>query len=156
MGRSISLLDRVQVASPCPIPWNAMRGDERIRFCHACKLTVYNLSAMGREEAEELVRNREGRMCVSFYRRTDGTILTRDCPVGWRRAWQRLARIVAGFAAACLTAVVWAGSLGWRGNAAERVAAMEPFSRVYRWLSPPPAPLPPANCQRSDGMLVVP
>ncbi len=141
MGRHVSLLDRVRVASPCSVPWDAMKGDDRVRFCDACKLSVYNLSAMSREEAESLIRGREGRMCVSFYRRADGTMLTRDCPVGWRRARQRLARVVAGFAAACLTAVVWAGSLGWRGNAAQRLSAMQPFSRIYNWLSPPPPPL---------------
>src|SRR5262249_19517730 len=73
-------LDNIRVASPCPASWDKMTGDDRVRHCQECKLNVYNLSEMTRIEAERLVANREGRMCVRFYRRADGTILTRNCP----------------------------------------------------------------------------
>jgi len=66
-----------------------MYGNERMRFCGQCKLNVYNLSGMSREDAEDLVTNAEGRLCVRFYRRTDGTIITENCPVGWARVKQR-------------------------------------------------------------------
>jgi hypothetical protein len=66
-----------------------MYGDERTRFCGQCKLNVYNLSGMTREEAENLVTNAEGRLCVRFYRRADGTVITENCPVGWARVKQR-------------------------------------------------------------------
>jgi hypothetical protein len=62
-----------------------MEGDERVRFCALCSKNVYNLSAMSRSEAEALVREQEGRLCVRFYRRRDGTLLTDNCPVGFRR-----------------------------------------------------------------------
>ena len=45
---------------------------------------VYNLSDMTEEEALKLVEEREGRLCVRFYQREDGTVLTSDCPVGSR------------------------------------------------------------------------
>ncbi len=80
-------LDEIRVASPCPADWNAMQGDERRRFCSQCKLHVYNLSAMTRDEASALVAGKsekDARLCVRFYRRTDGTVLTQDCPVGLR------------------------------------------------------------------------
>ena len=32
-----------------------------------------------------IVAEREGSMCVRFFRRTDGTVLTADCPVGTKR-----------------------------------------------------------------------
>jgi len=80
-----SPLDDVRVASPCKADWNDMYGDERRRFCGDCKLNVYNLSGMSREEAERLVTNSEGRLCVRFFRRRDGSILTADCPVGWAK-----------------------------------------------------------------------
>lgn len=59
-----------------------MTGTERVRFCSECSLNVYNLSAMTRGEAESFIASREGRICAKFYRREDGTIITRDCPVG--------------------------------------------------------------------------
>jgi hypothetical protein len=66
-----------------------MYGSDRMRFCGDCKLNVYNLSGMTRDEAESLVMNAEGRLCVRFYRRPDGTMITQNCPVGWARVKAR-------------------------------------------------------------------
>ena len=78
-----SPLTNLKIASPCSANWNAMQGNERKRFCSECKLSVYNLSGMTRYDAENLLRLSEGRLCVRYYQRADGTILTADCPVGW-------------------------------------------------------------------------
>lgn len=64
-----------------------MDGDERVRFCRECSRNVYNLSAMSAPEACRLVAEREGRVCVRFYQRRDGTVLTSDCPVGSKRSF---------------------------------------------------------------------
>lgn len=88
--RKLPVLDDIRVASPCHERWDAMTGDEQSRFCGSCRKNVYNLSSMTREAAEALVRSKEGDLCVRFFRRTDGTILTADCPVGVRRKRVRL------------------------------------------------------------------
>jgi hypothetical protein len=76
-------LDTLEVASPCAVPWESMSGTERVRFCPDCRLQVYNLSGMSRNEAEAFLRGRDGgRTCVRFFRRQDGTVLTQDCPRG--------------------------------------------------------------------------
>ena len=67
-----------------------MTGDERVRHCAECKLNVYNLSEMSGQQATELITETEGRLCVRFYRRADGTMLTRDCPVGVAALKRRL------------------------------------------------------------------
>ena len=75
----------LDIASPCPALWSEMAGDDRSRFCQSCQLTVHNLSAMTNDEAQSLLAtaNDEGsRVCVRFYQREDGTVLTQDCPVG--------------------------------------------------------------------------
>lgn len=98
MARFSSPLSKVRVASPCPADWDSMIGDERVRFCGQCELNVYNLSAMTKAQAENLIVRTEGRLCVRFFRRTDGSILTKDCPVGlraWRQRMSRLRRAVA-------------------------------------------------------------
>jgi len=64
---------------------------ERVRFCSQCNLNVYNLSGMSREEAEALITKTEGRLCVRFYRRADGSILTQNCPVGLKAIKRRVA-----------------------------------------------------------------
>jgi hypothetical protein len=75
-----------------------MVGDERVRLCGACDRQVFNLSEMTQEQAEAVMATRGIRPCVRFYRRTDGTVMTADCPTGARRAC-KLA-VVAGAVAA--------------------------------------------------------
>jgi hypothetical protein len=96
--RGLPLLDQVRVASPCKADWNEMLGDERVRFCLSCEKDVYNLSSMTKDDAESLLRERLGNdLCVRFYQRTDGTILTADCPVGVKKKRRKkLALAVAG------------------------------------------------------------
>ena len=89
MSRFDSPLTNIRIASPCSADWEQMYGDDRKRFCGDCKLNVYNLSGMNREEAEALIMNAEGRLCVRFYKRRDGSVITEDCPVGWARVKQR-------------------------------------------------------------------
>ncbi len=90
-----SPLVNLRVANPCPAIWNEMRGDDRVRFCGECKLNVYNISGMSTFDAEELLRKSEGRLCVRYYQRTDGRIMTADCPRGLVAARLKLARVVA-------------------------------------------------------------
>jgi hypothetical protein len=97
-----SPLDNVRVASPCSSDWNQMVGDERVRFCAQCNLNVYNLSSMKRSEAEALISKTEGRLCVRYFQRRDGTILTNNCPVGLRAIKRRMSRA----ATATLSAVL--------------------------------------------------
>jgi ankyrin repeat protein len=59
-----------------------MEGDEKVRFCSGCQLHVFNLSAMDVEEAAKRIAEHSHGLCVRFYRRQDGTLLTRDCPTG--------------------------------------------------------------------------
>ncbi|QQS31700.1 MAG: hypothetical protein IPM50_08365 [Acidobacteriota bacterium] len=98
-------LSNLRVASPCPADWEQMFGNERVKFCGECKLNVYNLSGMTRDEAESLIINTEGRLCVRFYRRRDGSILTQDCPVGWAKVKHR-ARLFTTAAASLLMSLL--------------------------------------------------
>ena len=102
MSRFTSPLDGVRVAAPCPADWERMVGDERMRYCDSCSLHVYNLSGMTRREAEALVTSTEGRLCVRFYRRADGTILTRNCPVGLSAVRRRVSRAAGATLSAAL------------------------------------------------------
>jgi hypothetical protein len=98
MNKFTNPLENIKIASPCKADWNEMIGNERRRFCGECQLNVYNLSAMSRTEAENLLLNSEGRVCVRFYKRADGTVLTKDCPVGWRELKQRVSKTATAFA----------------------------------------------------------
>lgn len=79
-----------------------MVGDSRRRFCGRCQLNVYNLSKMTRAEAENFLLASENRVCVRFYRRPDGTVLTQDCPVGWQALRRRVSRVGAAVFSMCV------------------------------------------------------
>ncbi|MBV9960053.1 MAG: carboxypeptidase regulatory-like domain-containing protein [Acidobacteria bacterium] len=96
-------VERLRVASPCPVSWETMRGDERVRFCEQCSLHVYNISALTRRQAEALISEREGRFCARLYRRADGTVITKDCPVGLRALRRRAAKVAGAVATALLS-----------------------------------------------------
>jgi hypothetical protein len=103
MPKLNSPLDHIKIAAPCPADWDQMFSfeDKRVRFCSQCNLNVYNLSDMSRQEAEALINKTEGRLCVRFYRRADGSILTQNCPVGLRAIKRRVAwvaQVVLGMA----------------------------------------------------------
>jgi hypothetical protein len=38
-----------------------------------------------------------GRLCVRFYKRADGTVLTKDCPVGWQALKKRISKTATAF-----------------------------------------------------------
>lgn len=72
-----------------------MQGDDRVRYCAECKLNVYDFSALTAREIEQLVTRTEGRLCGRLYKRPDGTLLTADCPIGFRTRVRRLSRAAA-------------------------------------------------------------
>lgn len=119
LGNGFSL-EGLRIASPCKADWDAMAGDERVRFCGQCEKNVYNLSGMRRDEAEALVRGVEGSICVRLYKRDDGTVLTSDCPEGVSRKRRRRLALVAGSGAlAAASAVASFGRSaggGWAGG----------------------------------------
>jgi hypothetical protein len=90
-------LPNVRVGSPCKQRWDDMVGDDRVRVCAGCDRPVFNLSEMTRDEAEGVLATRGVKPCVRFYRRSDGTVMTADCPTAARRS-PRLAVLAAGTA----------------------------------------------------------
>lgn len=105
MRQRLTVLDDIRVAKPCPASWEYMHGDDRVRHCTHCERSVYNISAMSREEAAALIESHEGRLCVRFYRRADGKIMTKDCPRGLAKVRARLLTVASAFLALLIRAV---------------------------------------------------
>jgi hypothetical protein len=104
MPNSNDFLNNLRVASPCHMGWDQMPGDDRVRFCDSCQFNVYNFSEMTAQEVERLIHETEGRICGRIYRRADGTVITRDCPVGLRAVRMRVAKFAGAVFATLLTA----------------------------------------------------
>ncbi len=103
MSTSPAKLDRIRIATPCPVSWEQMTGNDQVRFCDHCSLNVYNIAALTRTEAESLIASTEGRLCARLYRRPDGTVLTKDCPVGLRALRKRVSQRAAAVFAAMIS-----------------------------------------------------
>jgi hypothetical protein len=138
-----SPLNYLQVASPCSAAWEQMEGDNRVRFCDACGLNVYNLSAMTALEAERLVLKKEGRLCARFFQREDGTVLTQDCPRGLAAARRAAARVplfigaaVAGMFLLLFGLLGTAAGLSFVGRGNSGSGA--PFKAINGWMNGTP------------------
>ena len=128
-------LETIQVAKPCRADWDAMTGDAQVRHCGSCRQNVYNLSEMTRAQAEAVILEHEGHLCVRCYTRADGTVLTQDCPVGLRAFRLKAAKKLswaAALALACVTGL-------WRGETAHAVTHQAAKSSAKS----PPAPTQP-------------
>ncbi|MDZ4834810.1 MAG: hypothetical protein SGJ27_13615 [Candidatus Melainabacteria bacterium] len=85
MKKQQNILDNLYIAAPCSISWDSMTGDERERSCGGCSKSVYNISDMTKREAEAFLLASGTSECMRFYRRTDGTIMTDNCPRALRK-----------------------------------------------------------------------
>lgn len=80
----LELFANVRVASPCPMKWSDMQGDEKKRLCQQCNLHVHKVSELTTEEAVGLFRKvGTERVCAQLFYRLDGTVMTKDCPSAW-------------------------------------------------------------------------
>jgi len=115
-------LDNLMIAAPCNVGWENMTGTDTVRHCHECKLNVYNISQLTKIEAEKLLASetfRQGKICLTLYRRHDGTILTADCARGLRRIRSHRPKILRTIAAAAATIFVTSPSPAPAQNASK-------------------------------------
>lgn len=138
-------LDQVRVGSPCPTSWKEMEGDDQVRYCSLCRLNVYNLSGMSREEAERFINTREGRLCIRYVQRPDGKIMTKHCPKGEavrgrRKAALMLVSMMAFVAAGVASAVTPREKKeAWYQTTKENARKIEPFRTIIDRLAPQPS-----------------
>ena len=139
-------LDQIRTAAPCPMRWADMQGDDTKRFCHHCALHVYNIATMTRAEAESLISHAEGRVCALLFRRADGTVITKDCPVGITESRARRMRRIRGMLSVAALAIglagTWAlGPVRWT-SFVMRLSDLQPFETIAEWVGakPPPSP----------------
>jgi carboxypeptidase family protein/ankyrin repeat protein len=55
-----------EITSPCTENWDAMIGNDRVRFCSHCQLFVNDLSQLNRKQIRRLILKSKGRLCVRY------------------------------------------------------------------------------------------
>ncbi len=143
MSTQFIALEEVRVATPCRADWNKMQGDDKSRFCQSCAKNVYNLSEMTRSEAETLVREKEGQLCVRFFQRADGTVLTTDCAVGTKSS-RRMGRVSAAMltilaAPFLMVSAALAGSHSAQSNLVDSLRNKPVVGALVNKISPQPS-----------------
>lgn len=128
MPRRTDLLERISIPEPCDADWDSMVGNDQVRFCSHCSLNVTNLSSMTRSDARRLVRESGGRLCIRYYRRPDGSVLTAPAE-RLQQIARRASKLAAGAFGAVLT--LSASASAQTGTQAS-VAAQNAAERVVR------------------------
>ena len=60
------LIQQLRIASPCEVDWDAMIGNDRVRFCEHCRLSVHHVDSLNRKQLRRLIARSHGRLCVNY------------------------------------------------------------------------------------------
>jgi hypothetical protein len=132
-------LDVIEIRNPCPAPWEAMRGDERRRFCTHCNKFVHNLTEMPSDEAERLICESGGDLCARFARDPEtNRILTLDYRPRPMPSRRRAMTVMVSIVGAICFSGTWA------------------VCKVLRKAPPPPPPPPPPAVTFLGGVVSMP
>lgn len=71
-------IEDVFIGAPCNYGWENMAGDSRKRLCGGCDKAVYNLAAMPRAQAQELLDEKGDSVCLRITRDLKGELVTRE------------------------------------------------------------------------------
>ena len=96
-------LRSITVTSPCLADWDQMTGNDQIRFCEHCNLKVHNISELSYSQAARLVARSQGRLCVRYYRDSQGAALTKQATPKLHQIGRRASRLAAGAFSATLS-----------------------------------------------------
>jgi hypothetical protein len=67
-----------EIKDPCPLQWDTLSGDNRMRFCQQCQFQVQNLSSMSTRDIKRVLsRCSSERVCLAYLRNQDGSLATR-------------------------------------------------------------------------------
>lgn len=97
------LSEQLKVKSPCSSPWDTMIGNDQVRFCEHCSLTVHNISQLTPKRVRLLVAKANGRLCVRYQSLPNGSPLLKTVPARLHQIQRRASKIAAGAFTATLT-----------------------------------------------------
>ena len=56
----------LRIPSPCSVDWDSMIGNDRVRFCEHCQLSVHNVDFASPKQLRRLIARSKGRLCVNY------------------------------------------------------------------------------------------
>lgn len=67
-------IQQLRIASPCSVDWDSMIGNDRVRFCEHCQLSVHHVDSLTRKKLRRLIAHSNGRVCVNYTRSPQTTL----------------------------------------------------------------------------------
>jgi Carboxypeptidase regulatory-like domain/Ankyrin repeats (3 copies)/Ankyrin repeats (many copies) len=62
------IIQQLHIASPCTVDWDSMIGNDRVRFCEHCRLSVHHGDFLTNKQLRRLIARSHGRLCVNYTR----------------------------------------------------------------------------------------
>ena len=59
-------VSQLRIPSPCDVAWDSMIGNDRVRFCEHCQLTVHHIDIASPKQIRRLIARSKGRLCVNY------------------------------------------------------------------------------------------
>src|SRR6476620_10207527 len=109
---------RFEITSPCTEDWDAMIGNDRIRFCSHCQRSVHDLSQLNQKQIRRLILKSKGRLCVRYS-------ITNPRPITPNRVLHKIGRRTSMIAASAFSA-----TLGLSSAMASGSVPRNEFNRV--------------------------
>jgi len=115
-----------EITSPCTENWDAMFGNDRIRFCSHCQRSVHDLSQLNRKQIRRLILKSKGRLCVRY------SAVNPSPPVTPLKVLHKIGRRTSMIAASAFSA-----TLGLSSAMASSGVPRNEFSRTYlhNWIA---------------------
>src|SRR5262249_7467515 len=120
-----ALMRRLPLANNCEVPWDEMKGNDKVRHCASCASNVYDLSAMREVEARALVMLfASDRLCITY--RTNGNDEIVSAEAARRASLLRRLSTAQAQIGASVVALALASSSGCAPAAAINMGAASP------------------------------
>ena len=97
------LRKQLKIDNPCSANWDQMIGNEWVRFCEHCRLTVNDLTPLTPKRVRRLIAGSKGRLCVRFKQDHDGLPLIKAVPQQLHQIRKRVSKLAAGAFTATLS-----------------------------------------------------
>jgi hypothetical protein len=85
-----TVLDHCSIAAPCDGACGQADGNARVGLCQRCGMFLYDIAGLSANAAQALTANTEGPSNGRLFKRRDGKVMTRNCPVGLEALRARL------------------------------------------------------------------
>ncbi len=119
------LSNQLKIKNPCSANWDQMIGNDWVRFCEHCQLTVNDLTPLTPKRVRRLIADAKGRLCVRYQQGPDGNILLKPVAQQLHQIRRRISKFATGAFTATLTFASGVSQLQAHNNSPQQIVMRE-------------------------------